>query len=449
MIKIKKIISIGAVVLAMVAGLASSANAANLSWDENTTVTVGGTNYTIASSSAADSLAVAAATITVNVPALSTFTLSSAGGFALTPDVSANTVQTCSGATNQLVITGDGTTKVITPNTASVLCAGSTPSGGGGGGGGDTTPPGDVTNVTATVSPGKVVLGWTKPTASDFSSIRIYRSTVSGTRGSQIASSLTGTTYTDTSVTNGTTYYYTIHAVDTAGNENTSTTQISAVPGIPSLTPTPSPTASPAPTPIATPLPGPATPNYHSGVTLYRVEGDNRVYVIKDGKKSWIKTPAEFNSKGYKWTDIVVTSASILAAYPEDATAPAVSTGVTLYRADGDFKVYAVSNGVKQWIKTAAEFNSKGYKWTEIVVTAPETVASYPEGEVIASVITVKITNTSTLRVRKLNTTRSAILGNVKRNAVFTVLEENAGWYKITLPSGVIGWISGAYAVKQ
>ncbi len=448
MIKIKKIISIAVFVAALALSSASSVDAANLRWDADTIVTIGSNSYTITNGSAADSLVTDAATLTVTTPTGSTFTLTSANGYALVADNTTGAVQSCSGGTNQLIITGADTEKIITPNTGSVLCTSSSNNPGGGGGGGDTTPPGDVTNVTATVSPGKVVLGWTKPTASDFSSIRIYRSTVSGTRGSQIASGLTGTTYTDTSVTNGTTYYYTIHAVDASGNENTSTTQISAIPGTPTLVPTPTPTPV---TPATPAVPGisPATPASPSGVTLYRAEGDHRVYVIKDNKKTWIKTAEEFNAKGYKWTDIVVTSPAVLAVFPDDIAAVVSSSIVTLYRADGDYKVYAVSNGVKQWIKTAAEFTSKGYKWTEIVVTAPETVASYPEGEVIASAVTVKVINTPTLRVRKSNTTRSAILGNVKRSAVFTVLEENAGWYKITLSNGVIGWISGAYAVKQ
>ncbi len=347
-----KIISIAAVAMMMAVGLASSASAANLSWSANTTIVIGSAEYSISSGSASDTLVINPTTLQVNVPALSTLTLTSNNGYDFTLNDATGAVESCSGGSSILTITGAGVAQTITPVSTTINCVAA--SGGGGGGAPAPTPS-------------------------------------------------------------------------------------------PSVSPTPTPSATPTPTPNV--LPGPTTPASPSGVTLYRAEGDNRVYVVKDGKKSWIKTAEEFNSKGYKWTNIVVISAAAMASYPDD-TAPVSSVGaVALYRADGDFKVYAVANGVKQWIKTAAEFNSKGYKWTNIVVTSPETVASYPDG-VVASA-TVKVVNTATLRVRKSNSTKGAILGSVKRNATFTVLEENAGWYKITLPSGVIGWISGLYAAKQ
>lgn len=223
-----------------------------------------------------------------------------------------------------------------------------------------------------------------------------------------------------------------------------------------SVTPTPTPTptpevtptpasgagATPTPTPTPTPLPGPATPAAPSGVTLYRVEGDHRVYVIKDGKKEWVKSADEFNAAGYKWEDIATVSADTLALYPD--TTP---SGVTLYRAEGDSKVYIVKDNVKQWIKTAEEFNSKGYKWSEIVVTTPSIVAGFSEDTV--ALVKVKVVKTSVLRVRKSNTTASAMLTTVKGSDVYEVMEKKSGWYKITTSTGVVGWISGAYTQEQ
>ncbi len=130
------------------------------------------------------------------------------------------------------------------------------------------------------------------------------------------------------------------------------------------------------------------------------------------------------------------------APLPGPAT-PSANSGVTLYRADGDNKVYVVKNNIKQWIKTAEEFIAAGYKWSDIVVTTPAAVAAYSDGTI--AIVKVKVANTSTLRVRKSNTTASAILGKVKKNETFTVLEEKSGWYKIATSDGAIGWISGAY----
>lgn len=66
---------------------------------------------------------------------------------------------------------------------------------------------------------------WTtvKDDAAGTSYYRVYRSTSSGSTGSQINSNNATTTgsYTDSSLSSDGTYYYTIRAVDSAGNENT------------------------------------------------------------------------------------------------------------------------------------------------------------------------------------------------------------------------------------
>ena len=94
----------------------------------------------------------------------------------------------------------------------------------------DTTPPTAPTSQSATdvKTGGKVTVAWTNPTDSDFSKIRIYRSTTEGSVGDALTtiSSTTTTSYDDTSLTNGTKYYYVVRALDTSGNESTNTTQV-------------------------------------------------------------------------------------------------------------------------------------------------------------------------------------------------------------------------------
>lgn len=98
----------------------------------------------------------------------------------------------------------------------------------------DTTAPAAPTSITATdaKTDGAINLAWTNPTDTDFSKIRVYRSTTSGSIGSVIATTTISTTtsYSDTSLTNGTTYYYTVRALDTSDNESTNTDQVSAAP---------------------------------------------------------------------------------------------------------------------------------------------------------------------------------------------------------------------------
>ncbi|MDO8582208.1 MAG: SH3 domain-containing protein [bacterium] len=127
-------------------------------------------------------------------------------------------------------------------------------------------------------------------------------------------------------------------------------------------------------------------------------------------------------------------------------TPPAIS-GVTLLRAEGDSKVYVVKDGKKQWIKSAAEFNAAGYKWSNIVVTTSTALAAYPDMTVV--IVKVKIVGTPVLRVRQLNNTKSTVVDGVKKDEIFDVLKEESGWYKIKTSIGITGWISGTYAMKQ
>ncbi len=73
-----------------------------------------------------------------------------------------------------------------------------------------------------------VALTWNAST-STVSGYNVYRSTVSGTGYVKLNSSLiSGLTYTDSNVQNGTTYYYVTTAVDSGGNESSYSNQASA-----------------------------------------------------------------------------------------------------------------------------------------------------------------------------------------------------------------------------
>ncbi len=96
----------------------------------------------------------------------------------------------------------------------------------------DTTPPGPPTNVIV-LAPGvggQLNISWARPGDSDFSYVRIYRSTASGALGSLVYDNETGTSRQDTGLTDGTTYYYTLRSVDHAGNESVNTDQHPGVP---------------------------------------------------------------------------------------------------------------------------------------------------------------------------------------------------------------------------
>ncbi|MEL4106718.1 kelch repeat-containing protein [Oscillospiraceae bacterium WX1] len=88
------------------------------------------------------------------------------------------------------------------------------------------TPPAAPT-LTATPGDAQVTLNWNS--VIDATSYNVYRSTTSGGTYTQIATGVTGTTSTDTGLTNGTTYYYVVTAVNDAGESDYSN-EVSATP---------------------------------------------------------------------------------------------------------------------------------------------------------------------------------------------------------------------------
>ena len=99
----------------------------------------------------------------------------------------------------------------------------------------DVTPPGPITSFVADAGNAKVDLSWANPTDEDFVGVKIRRQTVGYPTtiddGIEVYNG-SATSFEDTTVENGTTYYYRAFPYDTAGNYNTTTEgqQISAKP---------------------------------------------------------------------------------------------------------------------------------------------------------------------------------------------------------------------------
>lgn len=91
------------------------------------------------------------------------------------------------------------------------------------------------TNLTATTGELQVSLSWVSVTGA--TSYNIKRSTILGGPYTTIASSVIGTSYVDTAVANGTTYYYIVTAIDENGNESASSNEVSATPKSGTVTP--------------------------------------------------------------------------------------------------------------------------------------------------------------------------------------------------------------------
>jgi predicted lipoprotein with Yx(FWY)xxD motif len=142
-----------------------------------------------------------------------------------------------------------------------------------------TTVPGAPTSLTAMGGDGAVILNWAAPTNTGGSAITGYDilrgTTPMGESSTPIASSVSGTTYTDTTPTNGTTYYYEVEALNTVGASSPS----NETPATPAAPPPPPPTAPPPPTtppPATTPPPPTPVPTMASTTLSTALSGDGQ-----------------------------------------------------------------------------------------------------------------------------------------------------------------------------
>ncbi|MFD0670978.1 DUF4832 domain-containing protein [Cohnella sp. GCM10027633] len=85
-------------------------------------------------------------------------------------------------------------------------------------------------SLTATAGNGSASLSW--PASTGATSYAVLRSTTSGSGYAQVASGVTGTSYADTGLTNGTAYYYVVRATNGGGTSGNSP-QASATPAAP------------------------------------------------------------------------------------------------------------------------------------------------------------------------------------------------------------------------
>ncbi len=76
--------------------------------------------------------------------------------------------------------------------------------------------------------------------------------------------------------------------------------------------------------------------------TLVKLPNDPKIYVIINCKRYWVKTAKEFQRRGYKWENIKITTDDELNALPEDSgNAQDIKEGAII-RANGDVDIYIV-----------------------------------------------------------------------------------------------------------
>ena len=188
------------------------------------------------------------------------------------------------------------------------------------------TVPSAPTSPSATGSNAQVALSWTAPSngGATITYYNIYRSTSSGGEGSTPVASSTTTSYTNTGLTNGTTYYYDIAAVNSVGVGATSS-QVSATPAtVPSAPTSPSATGSNAQVALSWTAPsnGGATITYYNIYRSTSSGGEGSTPVASSTTTSYTNTGLT-NGTTYYYDIAAVNSVGVGATSSQVSATPA------------------------------------------------------------------------------------------------------------------------------
>jgi len=96
---------------------------------------------------------------------------------------------------------------------------------------------------------------------------------------------------------------------------------------------------------------------------------DAKVYAVSNGLRRWIKTEAVFTGLGYQFYNVHNISDQQLATYGlgDDIISTNSHPDGSLVKYSTANNVYRLENGLKRWITTENAFNSAGYDWSLII----------------------------------------------------------------------------------
>jgi hypothetical protein len=109
-----------------------------------------------------------------------------------------------------------------------------------------------------------------------------------------------------------------------------------------------------------------------------RVQSPNTapIYLIDpEGYRRWIPNPATYDSLFRNWNGVAVDLGTNLIA-----SRPALDDGAFLARAPGTAPVYLVSNGVKRWVVSPATMDKYWFDWSKVRDVPAPALNSIPTG---------------------------------------------------------------------
>ncbi len=121
---------------------------------------------------------------------------------------------------------------------------------------------------------------------------------------------------------------------------------------------------------LLVPLSSFAQTNNKTAPLLLRAQGDSKIYMISNGMRYWIRTGDVFNAYYLSWNSVKEVPAQILNGYPL----------VRVIKKQGENNLYSIENGIKQWIPSPEVFNARGFDWKAIIDVNATDFNSYEPG---------------------------------------------------------------------
>ena len=205
-----------------------------------------------------------------------------------------------------------------------------------------------------------------------------------------------------------------------------------------------------------------AKSGYDSATLPYSLRASNRIAQITGsiypvlnssnaGGSSYVitqasaPTPTPVSTPNVSPEAVTPTPTPLVSESPLLSVTPTPSVSVVrLYRKVSDPKVYVQgSDGMLHWVKSLGEFNSAGYKWSDVKLISGSEFAKL----VVAGKLRVK--NGIKLNVRDSASLKGKVITKISSGEAYDKKGTSGTWFKIILSDGREGWIHSAYVNEE
>jgi hypothetical protein len=110
---------------------------------------------------------------------------------------------------------------------------------------------------------------------------------------------------------------------------------------------------------------------------VVKEEGDERIYVYRNGQFRWISSLDAFEHFGFTWGDVHVVRDGFLDEFEIGAPLH------VLLKCRSSPHIYRLEGGVKRWIVDIATFEAEGHVWEDVRIVSCSYLRDLPDGETI------------------------------------------------------------------